>query len=191
MPSHDVLAPGRSGRWRSRAGCRRPCRRRPARRWAISRAPRRPAGTMSATASAATKPSSAARARRAVGPQDRRAVEIAGRRGPGAAAAAPAAGLLARPHDGAFGRAGIGQARGLVVGAADAVERDQRPPVRQDGRGTHGNRPLAAAAATRLSGCGASENTATRTRRDEGHGAVDAERPAGRAPRPARRNTSP
>ena len=71
--------------------------------------------------------------RRAVRPQDGRAVEIAERRGPGPAAAAAAAGLLARPDDGAFRRAGLGQARGLVVGAADALQRDQRPPVRQDG----------------------------------------------------------
>src|SRR5438876_1065966 len=77
-----------------------------------------------------------------------------------AAAAAPS-GLLARPHDRALRRAGLGQARGLVVRAADAFQRDQRPPVRQDGRAPHGNRPLAAAAATRLSGWGASENTAT------------------------------
>ena len=91
--------PRRLRRSRSRAGCRRPCRRRPARRSAISRALRGPAGTMSATASAATKPSSAARAAGQAGRRMVERVEIAGRRGPGAAAAAAPAGLLARPDD--------------------------------------------------------------------------------------------
>ena len=187
---HDVLDLAALRRSRSRAGCRRPCRRRPARRSAISPARRgRPARCRPPPA----PPRSPARPRappgsRAAGSSSCRDCRPAR---PSAAAPAAAAGLLARPDDGAFGRAGLGQARGLVVGAADALQRDQRPPVRQDGRGCHGNRPLAAAAAIRLSGCGASENTATSSAGHEGHGAVDAERPAGRAPRCPRRSTSP
>src|SRR5262249_18480877 len=80
---------------------------------------------------------------------------------PGAAASAAAAGLLARPYDGAFGGAAVRQPRRFVVGAADALQRHQRPPVRQDGCGAHGKRPFAAAAAARLSGCGASAKIAT------------------------------
>ena len=36
--------------------------------------------------------------------------------------------------------------------ARNALQRDQRPPVRQDGRNDHGNRPFAADAAIRLRG---------------------------------------
>ena len=100
--------------------------------------------------------------RRTIGPQDRRAVEVADRRGPVPAAPPAPAGLLARPHDGALGGAGLGEARRLRHWCCRPVERDQRPPVRQDGREDHGNRPFAAAAATSAERLRRSENTATR-----------------------------
>src|ERR1700744_905534 len=79
------------------------------------------------------------------------------------AAAPPApASLFARPDHGSFGPNLLGEARGPVVGAAPGLERNQPPPVREDGCVVrHRNRPFAAISATWLSGCGASEKTVT------------------------------
>ena len=111
---HDEIERARRRRSPIRAGCRRacaPCEQDVVRPFVAQR--RAPAGTArrsaSASASAATKPSCAARAGRRRGPQHQRDVEIARRRQPGPAAPAAPGGLLAGPDQRAVGRAVAGQ----------------------------------------------------------------------------------
>src|SRR5579871_3367829 len=77
--------------------------------------------------------------------QQNREIEIARRRGPPPTAAAAAAGLFPRPDQGPFRRAGLGQAPGLQVRAAD------HPP----------NRDFAATSAADSSGPGRKKNSRT------------------------------
>ena len=63
--------------------------------------------------------------------KDRRDIEVAGRRDPGAAPASAPCPLHARPDHRALGRAGARMLLGLVVGAAGLVEGDQSVARRQ------------------------------------------------------------
>ncbi len=71
---------------------------------------------------------------RAVGPHQKRHIEIAARRYPGPPAAPPAGGLLERPDHGPGCRSFAGEALGLVIGAADRIIADE--PVAQRNPGS-------------------------------------------------------
>ena len=101
--------------------------------------------TVSATASAVTKLSSAALAGRHVRPQHQRDVQVADRAMPVSCMTAPARGLFARADDSAVWRALAGQAQRFVVGRADAV-------VVPDVEGDHGSASSSRWARARFSG---------------------------------------
>ena len=124
------------------------------------------------------------RGRRAVGPQEQRDDRDCPAARPSPAAPAAPAGLLARPDERAFRRAGVGQALRFVVGAADAVERDQ--PIDRsgsDGRRTHPRNSEAAAApaAARRAAPGSDEEQQDDQRRSRRRIDAAPSRPAGRS----------
>ena len=89
------------------------------------------ARTVSTTAFTATKPTSAVRAGRNLGPDDERGIQIAGLRHPRAGETSAPGGLPVGQDDGAFRRTVARVARGKVVGAGDRGDADQPHGGRQ------------------------------------------------------------